>query len=61
MKTLLRLTIYLALLATSGLGAATKSPIAWQPWSEQQFAQAKKEQKFILLDLEAVWCHIQGR
>src|SRR5205807_10368506 len=31
--------------------------IAWQPWSEEAFEQAKREKKFILLDLEAVWCH----
>ena len=29
----------------------------WQPWSDAAFAQARKEQKFVLLDLEAVWCH----
>jgi uncharacterized protein YyaL (SSP411 family) len=31
--------------------------IAWQPWSDDQFARAKREHKFVLLDLEAVWCH----
>ena len=31
--------------------------LAWRPWSEQLFAQAKREKRFILLDLEAVWCH----
>jgi uncharacterized protein len=33
------------------------SPIKWQPWSDEVFAQAKRENKFVLLDLEAVWCH----
>ncbi|MBA2352323.1 MAG: thioredoxin domain-containing protein [Burkholderiales bacterium] len=37
----------------SGVGGA----LAWQPWSDQLFVQAKRENKFILLDLEAVWCH----
>ena len=32
-------------------------PIAWQPWSEDAFARAKREKRFVLLDLEAVWCH----
>ncbi len=36
---------------------ATVPPIAWQSWNDQLFAQAKKENKFVLLDLEAVWCH----
>ncbi len=33
------------------------STITWQPWSEDAFALAKREKRFILLDLEAVWCH----
>jgi uncharacterized protein YyaL (SSP411 family) len=36
---------------------ANPSPIAWQPWSATVFDQAKREHKFVLLDLEAVWCH----
>jgi uncharacterized protein len=32
-------------------------PIAWRGWSDDVFAQAKREHKFVLLDLEAVWCH----
>ncbi len=31
--------------------------INWQPWSDAIFAQAKRESKFVILDLEAVWCH----
>ncbi len=26
-------------------------------WSQDVFAQAKAEHRFVLLDLEAVWCH----
>jgi uncharacterized protein len=37
--------------------AATTQPIAWQPWSDDVFAQAKREHKFVLMDLQAVWCH----
>jgi uncharacterized protein YyaL (SSP411 family) len=37
------------------LGAA--GPIAWQPWSDAAFAQAKREHRFVIMDLEAVWCH----
>jgi uncharacterized protein YyaL (SSP411 family) len=29
----------------------------WLPWSGDVFAQAKSQQRFVLLDLEAVWCH----
>ena len=31
--------------------------IHWMEWSDEVFAQAKAEDKFVLLDLEAVWCH----
>jgi uncharacterized protein YyaL (SSP411 family) len=31
--------------------------IEWHKWSDDQFAQAKAQHKFVLLDLEAVWCH----
>ena len=34
---------------------ATK--LTWLPWSDDVFSQAKREQRFVLLDLEAVWCH----
>ena len=33
------------------------TPIVWHPWSNAIFAQAAREHKFVLLDLEAVWCH----
>ena len=33
------------------------SAIPWQPFSDQIFEQAAKEQKLILIDLEAIWCH----
>jgi uncharacterized protein YyaL (SSP411 family) len=31
--------------------------IPWQPWNAAAFAEAKREHKFVLLDLHAVWCH----
>jgi uncharacterized protein YyaL (SSP411 family) len=31
--------------------------IAWRDWSPAAFADAKREHKFVLLDLQAVWCH----
>jgi len=38
-------------------GGAISDKIHWLGWSNEVFAQAKRENKFILLDLEAVWCH----
>ena len=37
--------------------STTASAIHWQQWNADVFKQAKKENKLILLDLEAVWCH----
>ncbi len=31
--------------------------VKWNDWSDEIFARAKKEDKLVLLDLEAVWCH----
>jgi uncharacterized protein YyaL (SSP411 family) len=61
MKTVLSVLLFL-LLATAPLSAQTPAgakseKLAWQPWSDSVFAQAKREKRFVLLDLEAVWCH----
>ena len=49
------------LLLLLALGAAPPAraadAIAWQPWSDAAFAQAKAEHKFVIMDLQAVWCH----
>jgi uncharacterized protein len=31
--------------------------LTWLPWSDDAFTEAKREQRFVLLDLEAIWCH----
>lgn len=33
------------------------SALTWEKWDDSLFERAKKENKFVLLDLEAVWCH----
>src|ERR1700742_4810880 len=50
--------ILLSLAAWRHAGAETApATLHWQPWSDAAFAEAKAEHKFVLLDLEAVWCH----
>ena len=39
------------------LAAPDSKKITWLPWSDDIFERAKKENRFVLLDLEAVWCH----
>ena len=49
--------IIVALLLLFVASLANAEAIAWQPWSDDVFARAKRDNKFVLLDLEAVWCH----
>jgi len=38
-------------------GPPAAEPIAWQPWTPNLLEQARRQHRFVLLDLEAVWCH----
>jgi uncharacterized protein YyaL (SSP411 family) len=38
-------------------GEQKQDNVDWQPWSDSVFTQAKKEGRFVLLSLGAVWCH----
>jgi uncharacterized protein YyaL (SSP411 family) len=54
------LSVVLVLIGAVAPLRAAEAPagaIVWHAWSPEIFAQAKRENKFILLDLEAVWCH----
>ena len=39
------------------LQSAAHQPVHWLPWGDAAFATAKAEDKPILLDIGAVWCH----
>jgi hypothetical protein len=43
--------------ASSYLRSAMHQPVRWHEWSEEAFALAAREDKPILLDIGAVWCH----
>jgi len=43
--------------ASPYLRSASHQPIDWHEWGEAAFARAKSEDKPILLDIGAVWCH----
>ena len=52
------LVALLCLFGTANLPAAeSTNSLHWEKWSDEVFARAKKEDRFVLLDLEAVWCH----
>ncbi|MBR0799214.1 thioredoxin domain-containing protein [Bradyrhizobium jicamae] len=54
MKLVRTVAVLAALSASSALAA--DGP-AWRNWSGDLFARAASENRFVILDLEAVWCH----
>jgi uncharacterized protein YyaL (SSP411 family) len=47
----------LAQAASAYLRSAMHQPVKWQEWGEEAFALARSEDKPVLLDIGAVWCH----
>ena len=47
----------LARSASPYLRSAAHQPVDWHEWGEEAFARARAENKPILLDIGAVWCH----
>jgi uncharacterized protein YyaL (SSP411 family) len=47
----------LAQAASAYLRSAAHQPVQWREWSEAAFAEARRQDKPILLDIGAVWCH----
>jgi len=43
--------------ASAYLRSAMHQPVEWQEWGEAAFAKAQAEDKPVLLDIGAVWCH----
>ena len=46
-----------AAMACCAARAGGAGAIAWEPWSDGAFARAAREHRFVIMDLEAVWCH----
>src|SRR5260370_13849470 len=47
-------------LASTACAQTTEQPsnqLQWLSWSDEVFSRAKHEQRFVILDLETVWCH----
>ncbi len=47
----------LARASSAYLRSAMHQPIQWHEWGEEAFATAQRENKPVLLDIGAVWCH----
>jgi uncharacterized protein YyaL (SSP411 family) len=55
MKLVRALAFAIAAFAMSPSFAA--EPVQWNSWSDELFSRAAAEKRFVILDLEAVWCH----
>jgi uncharacterized protein len=53
----LRVILLLAVVSLQSGRARAEEAVEWHPWSEAVLERAKKENRFVLLDLGAVWCH----
>ncbi len=47
----------LASASSAYLRSAAHQPVQWHAWGPEAFALAERENKPILLDIGAVWCH----
>jgi len=47
----------LARASSAYLRSAMHQPVQWREWGEDAFATAQRENKPMLLDIGAVWCH----
>lgn len=56
MKKIRRLAM-LAVLCAASPAACADAPIKWSGWDPGVFARARAEKRFVILDLQAVWCH----
>lgn len=54
---LVALWFCMAFVASGETHESGPATLHWQGWSQDVFTQAKSEHRFVLLDLEAVWCH----
>lgn len=50
-------SLAIVLLAACSTPHAASAPVAWQPWSAETFARAKAENRLLLVDVVAEWCH----
>ena len=54
---LILLTISSNMAITAVADSEHDNDLSWRSWSEDIFTQASRDNRFVILDLEAVWCH----
>ena len=50
-------TAAFAIFSLSASVAFAAEPLKWNDWNDELFSRATAEKRFVILDLEAVWCH----
>jgi uncharacterized protein YyaL (SSP411 family) len=50
-------TAAFAIFALSASVASAAESLKWNDWNDELFSRATVEKRFVILDLEAVWCH----
>src|SRR5437868_5484022 len=54
---LVRLAAFAALATFAVSPSFAAEPVKWNDWRDDLFSRARDEKRFVILDLEAVWCH----
>jgi uncharacterized protein YyaL (SSP411 family) len=49
--------LLISLFFSVAASAAPPQGITWNNWSDDNFLHAQQQKRFVILDLEAVWCH----
>lgn len=57
MKLVRMMVLAIASLGGLAISPASAEAIKWSGWGDEVFARAQVEHRFVILDLEAVWCH----
>jgi uncharacterized protein len=57
MKLIRAIVLFVATLSSFGLSPASAEAVKWSGWGDDVFGRASAEKRFVILDLEAVWCH----
>jgi len=47
----------IAIAAVAASPSMAGEPVKWSEWGDDLFSRATAEKRFVILDLEAVWCH----
>jgi uncharacterized protein YyaL (SSP411 family) len=51
------ITALFVILLVQAAAVQASDEVVWQDWTDDLFTRAQSENRFVILDLEAVWCH----